>query len=692
MWQKIESFSPSHPAYRKIGKLPNSMVSFWLQKTCKELHAFDEQTKSSYMLKISGNLNENYFEFRENGNGTYDILYKSRPLLAIPTILLPKVTSLDSMTFLPYKLETSLVPTQDELRPIISRIKKDLIRRCSIFVSETRHYSLSELRIDTIRLHFDEEGMCSKLVLRPIDDIHFRFRLVASGELPAFVDDSTEFVFGGETYQSVSNAKNLDKDESNDDLLKSKPKNAVEVVTVIVEVLSCEAQSVIFDNNPTQSSQLYHDILFLWGSNASRPPMLCGKDVVECFDKIGKKYEACGQLKALKNGMLLPHTIPIQVPGIYRRNACLLWGPPGTGKSSISRDILASTGFHPLWFGTVAELKRPYIGETEKAIKRILDRCKLFPHLLCCLVIDEIDTLAPKRDTSNIPNHKQDWLSLLLRIMDSYDYPNFFLIGCTNRKHSIDEAILRPGRMSSKYYFGPLRNHEVVSLVKKLGYECGTQIRGDFYDLARVSINFTGAMVRQCFLGLFTKILLSSSKVKEDFTIANLVEEFLNIQHEKLKEIPILTEQWAPNTRFYSSMSKVLQMIASAMPRLVIFVDSIGEKSTLSEHLSSIIEELTECSKAGGAIVVLDVETLANLASKELNDECRWFNFNGDLERCVDQKIPKDWNAAYDVKPFKECSRFAHRNTYYRSEKDFMTVVGYCEFPNYRGWSDMFLN
>jgi SpoVK/Ycf46/Vps4 family AAA+-type ATPase len=136
--------------------------------------------------------------------------------------------------------------------------------------------------------------------------------------------------------------------------------------------------------------------------------------------------------------------------------------------SSTRSSFIECVGAHPLWFGTVAELKRPYIGQTEKVIKNIVNQCKKLPHLLCCLVIDEIDTLCSKRDEPGQPSHKSDWLSLLLRIMDSKDYPNLLIINCTNRKHMIDEAVLRPGRMEGKYYFGRLKGNEIIDLVKKL--------------------------------------------------------------------------------------------------------------------------------------------------------------------------------------------------------------------------------
>ncbi len=49
-----------------------------------------------------------------------------------------------------------------------------------------------------------------------------------------------------------------------------------------------------------------------------------------------------------------------------------------------------------------------------------------------------------------------DWLSLLLRLVGSEDFPNLLVVGCTNRKHAIDPAFLRPGRVEDHFFCGRL--------------------------------------------------------------------------------------------------------------------------------------------------------------------------------------------------------------------------------------------
>ncbi|CAF1514951.1 unnamed protein product, partial [Rotaria sp. Silwood1] len=76
----------------------------------------------------------------------------------------------------------------------------------------------------------------------------------------------------------------------------------------------------------------------------------------------------------------------------------IMYGPPGTGKSDIMSKLSVRIGVNivapPLAAG---ELNRSLVGESERIINDICMRCHQTPHLMCCVSIDEIDSLAPKR-------------------------------------------------------------------------------------------------------------------------------------------------------------------------------------------------------------------------------------------------------------------------------------------------------
>jgi hypothetical protein len=129
--------------------------------------------------------------------------------------------------------------------------------------------------------------------------------------------------------------------------------------------------------------------------------------------------------------------------------------------------------------------------------------------------------------------------------MDSETYPNSLIIGSTNRKFAMDEAVLRPGRMDSPFMFGRLRGDEIVSLIRKLAVECETSVKGIEEPQKRLhlmsnSINFTGAMVKRCFQTVFTRKYLAVGKSNQ-LPAEELILQFKNIQEPKLL-VPFVEE------------------------------------------------------------------------------------------------------------------------------------------------------
>jgi len=138
--------------------------------------------------------------------------------------------------------------------------------------------------------------------------------------------------------------------------------------------------------------QCYQDLLRLWGSHADRPGPLHGPTVDKCFKSI--RNETTGieaVLENIKRSVFQLHTIPPKkTMNIGKPNSLLLHGPPGTGKTTTIRHLLEKVGVFIIYIGSAAELKRPYIGETEKIIKFLFDQCKAHPECVCAIFLDEI--------------------------------------------------------------------------------------------------------------------------------------------------------------------------------------------------------------------------------------------------------------------------------------------------------------
>ena len=141
--------------------------------------------------------------------------------------------------------------------------------------------------------------------------------------------------------------------------------------------------------------------------------------------------------------------------GIQHVRGMLLYGPPGTGKTLIARQIAKCLKAREPKIVNGPEVFDKYVGQTEQNIRdlfkeaeeeqnRLGEKSKL--HII---VLDEIDAICRPRGTVSGGTNVHDTAvnQLLSKIDGVNSLNNILLIGMTNRKDMIDEAVLRPGRL-----------------------------------------------------------------------------------------------------------------------------------------------------------------------------------------------------------------------------------------------------
>ncbi|CAF3939418.1 unnamed protein product [Adineta steineri] len=171
----------------------------------------------------------------------------------------------------------------------------------------------------------------------------------------------------------------------------------------------------------------------------------------------------------------------------------IMYGPPGTGKSDIMSNLSKRMGIAmvapPLAAG---ELNRSLVGESERIINDICMRCHRIPYLMCCVSIDEIDSLAPKR-TNDTSDGNVAKLSVLLSVIDGIkDVPNLMIFCATNRLHMMDDAFLR--RMQGKFFVGrPSSQARKIILSGIKTWHMEPEL---LENLTMATTNFSGAALR----------------------------------------------------------------------------------------------------------------------------------------------------------------------------------------------------
>ncbi len=188
--------------------------------------------------------------------------------------------------------------------------------------------------------------------------------------------------------------------------------------------------------------------------------------------------------------------LPLKYPQIFDRlgidppKGVLLLGPPGTGKTLIARAVANET--EASFFAINGpEVIHKFYGESEAKLRGIFEQAsKEAPSII---FLDEIDAIAPKRE-SVVGDVEKRVVAQLLALMDGLsNRGNVIVIGATNIPNAIDPALRRPGRFDREITIGiPDKNgRQEVLEIHTRGMPLGEDV--DLTRLAEVTHGFVGA-------------------------------------------------------------------------------------------------------------------------------------------------------------------------------------------------------
>jgi len=168
-------------------------------------------------------------------------------------------------------------------------------------------------------------------------------------------------------------------------------------------------------------------------------------------------YEDVGgcrkQMALIREMIELPlrHPTLFKTLGVKPPRGVLLHGPPGSGKTLIARAVANETGaFFFLINGP--EIMSKMAGESEKNLRAAFEDAE--KNAPAIIFIDEIDSIAPKREKTNGEVEKRI-VSQLLTLMDGLkSRGQVIVIGATNRPNTIDNALRRFGRFDREIDIG----------------------------------------------------------------------------------------------------------------------------------------------------------------------------------------------------------------------------------------------
>jgi transitional endoplasmic reticulum ATPase len=237
--------------------------------------------------------------------------------------------------------------------------------------------------------------------------------------------------------------------------------------------------------------------------------------------------------------------LPLRHPELFKRlgveapKGVLLHGPPGTGKTLLAKAVANETNAN---FYTIGgpEIMSKYYGESEERLRNVFQQAeKNAPSII---FIDEIDSIAPKREEVSGETERRI-VAQLLSLMDGMSTRGkVVVIGATNRVNAIDPALRRPGRFDREIEIGvPDRNGRLEILqIHTRGMPLAKDV--NLEKLANISHGFVGAdlqsLSKEAAIGALRKILpeidLSSESIPAE-TLRKIIvtmQDFLDIIKE----------------------------------------------------------------------------------------------------------------------------------------------------------------
>lgn len=218
--------------------------------------------------------------------------------------------------------------------------------------------------------------------------------------------------------------------------------------------------------------------------------------------------------------------------GMKHVKGILLFGPPGTGKTLMARQIGKMLNAREPKIVNGPQILDKYVGESEANVRKLFAEAEEEEKRsgmlsgLHIIIFDEIDAICKARGSvaGNTGVHDTVVNQLLAKIDGVEQLNNILVIGMTNRKDMIDEALLRPGRLEVQMEIGlpdepgRLQILNIHTAVMRENDKLATDV--DLGELATLTKNFSGAeiegLVRCAQATAMNRLIKAASKVEVD--------------------------------------------------------------------------------------------------------------------------------------------------------------------------------
>jgi len=180
----------------------------------------------------------------------------------------------------------------------------------------------------------------------------------------------------------------------------------------------------------------------------------------------GIGFSGVAGMDELKELLYSEIILPLQQKELYEKyrislpNGILLYGPPGCGKTYISKKLAEEIEYTFINIKP-SDLASTYVHGSQQKIGRLFQRAR--EKAPSIIFIDEIDAVIPKRSNKLDPHYSAE-VNEFLSQLGECSQDNIVVIGTTNRPDQIDLAALRTGRFDKLIYVPPPDHNARVAL------------------------------------------------------------------------------------------------------------------------------------------------------------------------------------------------------------------------------------
>jgi len=266
-------------------------------------------------------------------------------------------------------------------------------------------------------------------------------------------------------------------------------------------------------------------------------------------EKAGINFEKVGGMEAVKEDIRMKILYPLENRELFEAygkkagGGVLLYGPPGCGKTLISRATAGEINAKFISVG-LHQILDMWIGKSEEKLHDLFELARR--NAPTVLFFDEVDALAADRKDMRAGGARtliNQFLSELDNNLDQND--GVLVLGATNAPWHLDSAFLRPGRFDRLVFVPPpddLARSEIIKIMAE-----GKPLTGlDPEALAKRTRDFSGADIKAVF---DQAIELALSEAMKSGKIVPVTAKQLA---KTAKQVKPSTRKWFESARNYA--------------------------------------------------------------------------------------------------------------------------------------------